>query len=96
MHTKASPRQRGHRLSAQEAGAIALIKEFGEGEDRKAKRSSPDCVVFGVAFHHMIEAAGGVLWRKRGESEAEIALVHRKRYDGDWTLPEGNEPPDAP
>jgi 8-oxo-dGTP diphosphatase len=68
---------------------IALIKEFGEGEDRKAKRSSPDCVVFGVAFHHMIEAAGGVLWRKRGESEAEIALVHRKRYDGDWTLPKG-------
>ena len=37
----------------------------------------------------MIEAAGGVLWRKRGESQAEIALAHRKRYDGDWTLPKG-------
>lgn len=41
----------------------------------------------------MIEAAGGVLWRKRRESQAEIAVIHRKRYNGDWTLPKGKLQP---
>jgi 8-oxo-dGTP diphosphatase len=34
-----------------------------------------------------VRAAGGVVWR-RGETDLEIALVHRPRYD-DWTLPKG-------
>ena len=39
----------------------------------------------------VIEAAGGILWRKipRG---LEIALIHRDRYD-DWTLPKGKREP---
>jgi 8-oxo-dGTP pyrophosphatase MutT (NUDIX family) len=36
----------------------------------------------------LIRAAGAVLWR-RSEADFEIAIVHRKRYDGDWTLPKG-------
>ncbi len=36
-----------------------------------------------------IEAAGGLLWRRRGSAAGlEIALVHRGRYD-DWSLPKG-------
>jgi 8-oxo-dGTP diphosphatase len=34
-----------------------------------------------------ILAAGGVLWRRAGDS-SEILLIHRPRYD-DWTLPKG-------
>ena len=33
-------------------------------------------------------AAGAVLWRPAGPAAAEIALVHRPRYD-DWSLPKG-------
>src|SRR5690348_13012081 len=37
----------------------------------------------------MIEAAGGLLWRRGPEgATAEIAVVHRSRYD-DWALPKG-------
>ncbi|MCC6540042.1 MAG: NUDIX hydrolase, partial [Bryobacterales bacterium] len=38
----------------------------------------------------MIEAAGGLLWRRREDDGGglEIALVHRGRYD-DWSLPKG-------
>jgi 8-oxo-(d)GTP phosphatase len=39
----------------------------------------------------MIAAAGGVVWRGRGE-DLEVALVHRPRYD-DWTLPKGKVEP---
>ena len=35
----------------------------------------------------VIEAAGGLLWRKSPEGR-QIAIVHRSRYD-DWTLPKG-------
>lgn len=35
-----------------------------------------------------IAAAGAVLWRRDGENELLIALVHRPRYD-DWSLPKG-------
>jgi 8-oxo-dGTP diphosphatase len=34
-----------------------------------------------------IEAAGGLVWRP-GESGAEVAIVHRPKYD-DWSLPKG-------
>jgi 8-oxo-dGTP diphosphatase len=37
---------------------------------------------------HMIRAAGGVLWRSSASGAAEVALVHRPRYD-DWSLPKG-------
>ena len=33
-------------------------------------------------------AAGGVLWRVRGDV-TEVAVVHRRRYD-DWSLPKGH------
>ncbi|MCC6537228.1 MAG: NUDIX hydrolase [Bryobacterales bacterium] len=47
----------------------------------------------------LIEAAGGLLWRRREDGGGlEIALVHRGRYD-DWSLPKGKlddgEAPDA-
>ncbi len=33
-------------------------------------------------------AAGGLLWRPAGAGAAEVAVVHRPRYD-DWSLPKG-------
>lgn len=38
-------------------------------------------------FIDVIEAAGGILWRKTASGQ-ELALIHRPRYD-DWTLPKG-------
>ena len=40
----------------------------------------------------VVEAAGGVVWRRRPDGEVEVALVHRPRY-GDWTLPIGRVEP---
>ena len=37
----------------------------------------------------VVHAAGAVLWRARGsDGSAEIALVHRPKYD-DWSFPKG-------
>ncbi len=36
----------------------------------------------------VVRAAGGLVWRRRGGQEIEIALVHRPAYD-DWTFPKG-------
>ena len=36
----------------------------------------------------MIRAAGGLLWRQCGE-QTLVAVIHRTRYEGDWTLPKG-------
>ena len=36
----------------------------------------------------MIEAAGGVVWRRDPDGRLEVLLVHRPRYD-DWSLPKG-------
>lgn len=41
-----------------------------------------------------VQAAGGVLWRRQG-STAEVAIVHRPRYD-DWSLPKGKLDPGEP
>lgn len=38
---------------------------------------------------HVIEAAGGLLWRNPPGSE-EIVIIHRPKYD-DWTLPKGKK-----
>lgn len=35
----------------------------------------------------VIEAAGGLIWRK-GPSGKQVAVIHRPKYD-DWTLPKG-------
>jgi len=35
----------------------------------------------------VIQAAGGLLWRKTANSR-ELAIIHRPKYD-DWTLPKG-------
>ena len=34
-----------------------------------------------------VRAAGGVVWRRRGD-DIEVLVVHRPRY-GDWTFPKG-------
>ena len=36
----------------------------------------------------LVEAAGGVVWRRSTSGELEVLLVHRPRYD-DWTVPKG-------
>ena len=40
----------------------------------------------------MIEAAGGVVWRKTARDQVQVLLVHRPRYD-DWSLPKGKLDP---
>ena len=34
----------------------------------------------------VVQAAGGVVWRRTDSGELEVMLVHRPRYD-DWTVP---------
>jgi 8-oxo-dGTP pyrophosphatase MutT (NUDIX family) len=36
----------------------------------------------------VIEAAGGVVWRRTSNDKVKVLLVHRPRYD-DWSLPKG-------
>jgi len=36
----------------------------------------------------VIEAAGGVVWRRAATGAVQVLLVHRPRYD-DWSLPKG-------
>ena len=36
----------------------------------------------------LILAAGGVVWRETANSEIELAIIHRPRYD-DWSFPKG-------
>lgn len=37
-------------------------------------------------------AAGGVIWRRDGNGQLEVVLIHRVRYD-DWSLPKGKLDP---
>jgi 8-oxo-dGTP diphosphatase len=47
----------------------------------------------GRSASKIVHAAGGVLWRPGyRESAAEIAVIHRPRYD-DWSLPKGKVDP---
>jgi len=47
----------------------------------------------GRSSSKIVLAAGGVLWRPGyRESAAEIAVIHRPRYD-DWSLPKGKVDP---
>lgn len=36
----------------------------------------------------IVQAAGGVVWRRAATGGIEVLLVHRPRYD-DWTVPKG-------
>lgn len=36
----------------------------------------------------MIEAAGGVVWRRSAKGNVKVLVVHRPAYD-DWSLPKG-------
>ena len=36
----------------------------------------------------MVQAAGGVVWRRSPDGELEVLLVHRPQYDY-WTVPKG-------
>jgi len=40
-----------------------------------------------VSPERTVRAAGGVVWRRRGD-RVEVLVVHRPRYD-DWSLPKG-------
>ncbi len=40
----------------------------------------------------VVEAAGGILWKKTSSGRLKLAIIHRKRYD-DWTLPKGKREP---
>lgn len=40
----------------------------------------------------VIEAAGGVVWRRGPTGSLEVLVVHRPRYD-DWSLPKGKLDP---
>lgn len=46
------------------------------------------CMVDESDVPTVIRAAGGLLWRKVG-GRKELAVIHRTRYGGDWTLPKG-------
>ena len=46
----------------------------------------------GVAGSDLIIAAGGLLWRQR-KGRREVAVVHRRRYGGAYTLPKGKIKP---
>jgi 8-oxo-dGTP diphosphatase len=41
-----------------------------------------------VLENNVVQAGGGVVWRRNDEDRIEIALVHRVEYD-DWSLPKG-------
>jgi len=43
------------------------------------------------AHPNVIEAAGGILWRRSG-GVAELAVIHRPRHR-DWSLPKGKRDP---
>ncbi len=45
----------------------------------------------GELHARVIEAAGGLLWRRAGR-RAELAVIHRPRHD-DWSLPKGKRDP---
>ncbi len=40
----------------------------------------------------VVQAAGGVVWRRSAAGEVEVLLVHRPKYD-DWTVPKGKLDP---
>ncbi len=40
----------------------------------------------------VVRAAGGAVWRRAGNGDLEVILVHRSRYD-DWSLPKGKVDP---
>jgi 8-oxo-dGTP pyrophosphatase MutT (NUDIX family) len=40
----------------------------------------------------MIEAAGGVPWRRTSSDKVKVLVIHRPRYD-DWSLPKGKLEP---
>lgn len=40
----------------------------------------------------VVQAAGGVVWRRAPAGQVEVLLVHRPRYD-DWTVPKGKLAP---
>lgn len=40
----------------------------------------------------MIEAAGGIVWRRGEQGGPKVLVVHRPRYD-DWSLPKGKLEP---
>jgi 8-oxo-dGTP pyrophosphatase MutT (NUDIX family) len=40
----------------------------------------------------VVRAAGGAVWRRAGDGQLEVVLIHRPRYD-DWSLPKGKVDP---
>ena len=46
------------------------------------------CTVDPRRLDVVIEAAGGVVWRRGSKGSVKVLLVHRPRYD-DWSFPKG-------
>ena len=50
------------------------------------------CTVAPRRVDGVIEAAGGVVWRRGSKGALKVLLVHRDRYD-DWSFPKGKLDP---
>src|SRR5918994_6444701 len=59
----------------------------------RSSRRGGDATMHGVDHEHAeVKASGGVVWRRAGDGEFELVVVHRPRYD-DWSLPKGKLDP---
>ena len=70
-------------LVAREQAEAADRREAWEGVWHQASRKK-----LAAWLKTVVRAAGGVVWRRATDGEAEILLVHRPKYD-DWTFPKG-------
>lgn len=50
------------------------------------------CMVAPRRLVPVIEAAGGVVWRRGAKGSLKVLVVHRERYD-DWSFPKGKLDP---
>lgn len=60
---------------------MALRVEEGVGQDAAVLAVTAQGI-------EVVQAAGGVIWRRSPSGALEVLLVHRPRYD-DWTVPKG-------
>ena len=61
-------------------------------EEGVAPEAAPVARLSDHPDQEVIEAAGGVVWRRGDDGRVEVLIVHRPKYD-DWTLPKGKLDP---